>query len=112
MSPWTVSRVNLVVNGQRVDVWAEHPEEALWTCPHCTKTLPLYDHAEERTWRHLDSSIPDLLTYYQHPVTHAMRKGLNSQIQKIKSMACRFRNLENFKTAIYFHCGGLDYYPC
>ena len=24
-------------------------------CPHCTETLPLYDHAEERTWRHLDS---------------------------------------------------------
>jgi hypothetical protein len=23
-SPWTVSRVNLDVNGQRVDVWAEH----------------------------------------------------------------------------------------
>lgn len=54
-SPWTVSRVSLDVNGQRVDVWAEHPEGATWTCPHCTKTLPLYDHAEERTWRHLDS---------------------------------------------------------
>jgi hypothetical protein len=22
-----------------------------------------------------------------------------------------FRNRENFKTAIYFHCGGLDLYP-
>ena len=54
-SPWTVSRVNLDVNGQRVDVWAEHPENAAWVCPHCTKTLPLYDHVEERTWRHLDS---------------------------------------------------------
>ncbi|MDH4329652.1 MAG: ISL3 family transposase [Nitrospira sp.] len=54
-SPWTVSRVNLDINGQRVDVWAEHPEDAAWACPHCTTTLPLYDHAEERTWRHLDS---------------------------------------------------------
>jgi len=27
-------------------------------------------------------------------------------------MACGFRNMENFKTAIYFHCGGLDLYPC
>jgi transposase len=54
-SPWTVNRVNLDVNGQRVDVWAEHPENAAWVCPHCTKTLPSYDHAEERTWRHLDS---------------------------------------------------------
>ena len=54
-SPWTVSRVNLDINGQRVDVWAEHPEDVAWACPHCTTTLPLYDHAEERMWRHLDS---------------------------------------------------------
>lgn len=54
-SPWTVSRVNLDVNEQRVDVWAEHPDDVAWVCPQCTKTLPLYDHAEERTWRHLDS---------------------------------------------------------
>ena len=54
-SPWTVSRVNLDVNGQQVDVWAE-PLAAAWTwaCPHCAKTLPLYDHAEERAWRPLD----------------------------------------------------------
>ncbi len=63
--------------------------------------------AAETVRRHIDN----ILTYYQHPVTNAMSEGLNSQIQKIKSMACGFRNLENFKTAIYFHCGGLDLYP-
>jgi transposase len=64
--------------------------------------------AAETVRRHIDN----ILTYYQHPVTNAMSEGLNSQIQKIKSMACGFRNIENFKTAIYFHCGGLDLYPC
>ncbi|MBM3207419.1 MAG: transposase, partial [Chlamydiae bacterium] len=34
-----------------------------------------------------------------------------SKIQKIKAMACGFRNRENFKIAIYFHCGGLELYP-
>jgi len=58
------------------------------------------------------SHIDNILTYFQHPVTNAMSEGLNSKIQKIKSMACGFRNTENFKTAIYFHCGGLDLYPC
>ena len=53
-----------------------------------------------------------VLTYYQHPVTNAMSEGLTSQMQKIKSMTCGFRNTEHFKTAIYFHCGGLDLYPC
>jgi transposase len=64
--------------------------------------------AAETVHRHIDN----ILTYYQHPVTNAMSEGLNSKIQKIKSMAGCFRNLENFKTAIYFHCGGLDLYPC
>jgi transposase len=64
--------------------------------------------AAETVRRHIDN----ILTYYQHPVTNAMSEGLNSKIQKIKSMACGFRNIENFKTAIYFRCGGLDLYPC
>ena len=64
--------------------------------------------AAETVRRHIDN----ILTYYQHPVTNAMSEGLNSKIQKIKSMACGFRNIEHFKTAIYFHCGGLDLYPC
>ncbi|MDZ4341028.1 MAG: transposase family protein, partial [Candidatus Binatia bacterium] len=49
------SRVDLNVKGQCVEVWAEHPEGGSWACPQCSRELPLYDHAEERTWRHLDS---------------------------------------------------------
>lgn len=44
-SPWTVSRVAMDVQGQRIDVWADHPNDASWTCPQCAKVLPLYDHA-------------------------------------------------------------------
>jgi transposase len=56
--------------------------------------------------------IDNILAYYQLPITNAMSEGLNSQIQKIKSMPCGFRNIEHFKAAIYFHCRGLDLYPC
>lgn len=54
-SPWNVSRVELSIQEQRVDVWADHGEDAVWVCPECSKESPLYDHAEERAWRHLDS---------------------------------------------------------
>lgn len=54
-SPWTVGRVSLDIKKRRVDVWAEHPDGELWPCPECAKDLALYDHAEERSWRHLDS---------------------------------------------------------
>ena len=53
--PWTVSRVELDLTEQRVDVWADHSAGKRWTCPECSSELGLYDHSEERVWRHLDS---------------------------------------------------------
>src|SRR5262245_1999975 len=54
-TPWTVLRVELQVKTQRVEVWAGHAESARWPCPECAAVLPVYDHAEDRVWRHLDS---------------------------------------------------------
>lgn len=44
-------------------------------------------------------------------VTNARAEALNAAIQRIKRMACGFRNRDRFRTAIYFHLGGLDLYP-
>lgn len=44
-------------------------------------------------------------------VTNACTEGLNSKIEKIKRDAFGFRNKGKFRTAILFHCGGLDLYP-
>lgn len=46
-----------------------------------------------------------------HKVTNAGAESLNARIQKIKAMACGFRNSERFRNAIYFHLGALDLYP-
>lgn len=54
-APWTVERVTLDVAGQRVDVMVEHSEGVRWGCPTCGTSLPGYDHAELRVWRHLDT---------------------------------------------------------
>ncbi len=43
--------------------------------------------------------------------TNAAAESINSKIQKVKRMACGFRNRERFRNAIYFHLGGLDLYP-
>ncbi|GAB1484218.1 hypothetical protein MASR2M78_30360 [Treponema sp.] len=42
---------------------------------------------------------------------NAMLEAKNARIQRIKKMACGFRNRERFKNAILFHLGGLDLYP-
>ena len=61
--------------------------------------------------RMIRSRVANVLTYCKHQITNGVAEGLNSKIMTIKRKACGFRNKENFKTAIYFHCGGLDLYP-
>ena len=46
--------VTLKPEDERVDVWLEH-EPTRWPCPDCGETVPAFDHAAERTWRHLDT---------------------------------------------------------
>ncbi|NDA64515.1 MAG: ISL3 family transposase [Chitinophagia bacterium] len=55
--------------------------------------------------------IDYILNYFANRITNAVSEGLNSKIQKVQQMACGYRNAENFKIAIYFHCGGLELYP-
>lgn len=55
--------------------------------------------------------LPNLLTYLRHRITNAGLEAVNAVIQWVKKTARGFRNAEHFKTAIYFHCGGLDLYP-
>lgn len=76
--------------------WASH-----------SRLQPVYE-AAATIRRHIDN----VLTYFKHRITNAVAEGLNSKIQTIKKMAYGFRNMGHFKTAIFFHCGGLDMYPC
>lgn len=61
--------------------------------------------------RMLKARLPNLLTYLKHQITNAMSESLNAKIQWIKYSARGFRSRDGFRTAIYFHCGGLDLYP-
>jgi len=59
----------------------------------------------------LVSHLPNILTYLKHGITNATSESINSKIQWVKYTARGFRNVENFKNAIYFHCGDLDLLP-
>ena len=61
--------------------------------------------------RMLKAHLANILTYLTHRITNAVTEGLNAKIQWIKFGARGFRNRESFKTAILFHCGGLDLEP-
>jgi transposase len=54
--PWKVSEVELKVSEKEVRVRVDYDRSAGdLVCPQCGKVCPVYDHREERAWRHLDS---------------------------------------------------------
>lgn len=55
VNPWKVKDVRLSLEEQQVEVWIEWPEGQKGLCPGCGKKSIIYDHAEERSWRHLDT---------------------------------------------------------
>lgn len=59
----------------------------------------------------LKTHIDNIVTYAKHRITNALAEGINAKIEKIKRMACGYRNRAHYRIAIYFHCGGLDLFP-
>jgi transposase len=61
--------------------------------------------------RTIKERLENVVSYCTHGITNAVAEGLNSKIMSIKRRVGGYRNRENFKTAIFFYCGGLDLYP-
>lgn len=71
-----------------------------------TKLDPLKDVA-----RTIKDRLANVVSYCTHGITNAVAEGINSKIQSVKRRVGGYRNKENYKTAIFFYCGGLDLYP-
>jgi len=61
--------------------------------------------------RTIKERLANVVSYCTHKITNGVAEGINSKIMSIKRRVGGYRNRENFKTAIFFHCGGLDLYP-
>ena len=61
--------------------------------------------------RMIKERLANVVSYCTHGITNAVAEGINSKIMSIKRRVGGYRNIENFKTAIFFHCGKLDLYP-
>ena len=59
----------------------------------------------------LKTHIDNIVTYARHRITNALGESINAKIEKVKRLACGFRNRSHYRTAIYFHCGGLNLFP-
>lgn len=61
--------------------------------------------------RSIKERLPNVVSYCTHRITNAVAEGMNSKIMSIKRRVGGFRNRQNFKTAIFFYCGGLSLNP-
>jgi len=59
----------------------------------------------------LKAHLDNIVTYARHRITNALGESINANIEKVKRFACGFRNRAHYRTAIYFHCSGLDLFP-
>ncbi|WP_442287420.1 transposase family protein [Variovorax sp. M-6] len=60
----------------RVDVHLAHATGARLACPECGVELSVYDHAEERSWRHLDSCHFQTLLHARPPRVQCPEHGV------------------------------------
>ena len=76
-----------------------------WKAAH-SRLKPVCD-AAKKLKRHLQGMIAAVL----YGISNSATEGLNSKIEVVKRSACGYRNKDNFRTAILFHCGKLDLMP-
>jgi len=76
--PWAVTEVKIDFEGLRVDVWVEWPAEQQGVCPECGKACRIYDHREERQWRHLDTMQFQTILHCRIPRVSCPEHGAKS----------------------------------
>ena len=103
----------MVLQGATSDLWAhETADQATDYFNHWyrrvihTKLKPM-----KKVARTIKERLPNVVSYCTYRITNAVAEGINSKIMAIKRRVGGCRNPENFKTAIYFYCGGLNLYP-
>lgn len=77
-SPWFVERVELKLGEGDVHVHLAHDNHTPWCCPECGAECPIYDHASERTWRHLDTCQYQTLLHAAVPRTKCPEHGVRT----------------------------------
>lgn len=74
--PWRVSKVQVDMAVNRIDVWVEETSGSTFPCAVCKQELPAYDHTEEQVWRHLDTCQCRTYVHARLPRTTCPRDGV------------------------------------
>ena len=76
--PWKVTEVKVDFEGLKVDIWVEWSLEQQGVCPECGVACRIYDHREERQWRHLDTMQFQTIVHCRIPRVNCPEHGTKS----------------------------------
>jgi len=74
--PWRITRVQVDMASERVDVWVEEAAGARFACAVCKQETSVYDHTEEQMWRHLDTCQLRTYVHARMPRTNCPKDGV------------------------------------
>ena len=74
--PWLISRVQVDMPAERIDVWVEEASGARFACAACQQDAPVYDHTAEQVWRHLDTCQCRTYVHASLPRTNCPKDGV------------------------------------
>jgi transposase len=74
--PWRVTRVQVDMALNRVDVWVEEVAGTKFLCAACKQEAPVHDHTEEQEWRHLDTCQLQTFIHTRLPRTKCHKDGV------------------------------------
>jgi transposase len=103
---WAVKEMMMSLWGYKTRGWARKAWKRCLRWAKLTGLGPVVSVAKM-----LERHLQGILNAIVLRATNGLAEGINSRIQRIKRLACGFRNRDRFRRAILFHLGGLDLYP-
>lgn len=76
--PWEVTKIKVDFNQLKVDIWVAWPPKEHAPCPECGKLCKIYDHRDERQWRHLDTMQFQTGLHCKIPRVECSQHGIKS----------------------------------
>lgn len=73
---WDVAEVQLDLKANRVSIALTQRPGVRVACPECNASCSVYDHADERTWRHLDTMQFETRLTARLPRSHCAKCGV------------------------------------
>jgi transposase len=103
---WAIKEAAMLLWDYRSRAWARKAWQRWYQWAIRSRLGPI-----KRVARMVKKHLDGIVTAVVLKANNAQAESINGRIQRVKRLACGFRNPTRFQRAIYFHLSGLQVYP-